>query len=111
MKHEVFGPILTIRRLKNFSLNACLDFVKDRPKPLAAYIFSESLPFLDEAVKQLDAGAVMTNDTVMHFAAPLPFGGVGHSGMGAYHGKHSFDCFSHMKPVVHKSSGGEFINR
>jgi len=111
MENEVFGPILTIKTLPNFSKTACVDFVNARPKPLACYIFSEDKNFVDECVKRIDAGAIMQNDVFVHIGMPLPFGGVGDSGTGAYHYKASFDCFTHMKPVVFKSAGGEMVNK
>jgi len=111
MQDEVFGPILTIKTINKFSTEKCIDFINSRPKPLACYIFSENKIFVDECVKRIDAGAIMQNDVVVHVTMPLPFGGTGNSGIGSYHHKASFDCFTHMKPVVYKSAGGELMNK
>merc|ERR1719285_1697384 len=111
MKTEVFGPVLTIKALPNFSRTACVDYVTSRPKPLACYIFSSDMSFVDFCEERIDAGAVMQNDTCMQFFSPLPFGGVGASGLGGYHGKASFDAFTHKKPVILKSSKMELLNK
>jgi len=111
MQNEVFGPILTVKTLPNFSRMACVDYITERPKPLACYIFSSDMSFVDYCEERIDAGAVMQNDTCMQFFAPLPFGGVGASGLGGYHGKASFDAFTHNKPVILKSSRMELLNK
>ncbi len=70
--------------------------VKKRPKPLACYIFGQNQSFLEKVITELSFGGGCVNDTVMHLVNEnLPFGGVGNSGMGNYHGKYSFDTFSH----------------
>eukprot|EP00731_Ephydatia_muelleri_P025046 Em0017g129a len=76
------------------------------------YVFSESKRTLNRVIRETSAGGVCHNDTLMHFSAnTLPFGGVGHSGLGAYHGKFSFDTFTHQKPVLSTSTGLEVVNK
>lgn len=101
MQEEIFGPILPI--LPYNTLDEAVSFVKSKPKPLALYIFSNQSKTQQFLVKQLSAGGICINDTIMHFTnAALPFGGVGNSGLGSYHGKHSFDAFTHYKPVLNR---------
>lgn len=102
MQEEIFGPILPI--IAYDSLDEVTAFIKERAKPLALYIFSRNQKNIDKILSETSAGGVTVNDTLMHIVnAELPFGGVGDSGIGAYHGKHSFDTFSHIKPVLHRS--------
>jgi len=102
MQEEIFGPILPI--LVYSHLEDAIKFVNDRPKPLALYMFSKTQKNIDKVMNEVSAGGVSINDTLMHIANPnLPFGGVGESGIGAYHGTASFDTFSHKKSVLHKS--------
>lgn len=103
MQEEIFGPILPILPYK--TLDDAVSFVIARPKPLALYIFSNQSKTQQFLVKQLSAGGICINDTIMHFTnAGLPFGGVGNSGSGSYHGKYSFDAFTHYKPVLHRKN-------
>ncbi|MDD5727274.1 MAG: aldehyde dehydrogenase [Victivallales bacterium] len=103
MSEEIFGPILPVITWKKF--DEVIEFITARPKPLAMYYFSESRGDLDRLLNRTSAGGVAVNDTVTHFINPsMPFGGVGESGMGAYHGKYGFDTFSHFKPVMIKST-------
>lgn len=103
MQEEIFGPILPLVPYE--TMNDAIAFVRARPKPLALYIFSSSKKNQQILLRQLSAGGICINDTIMHFTnANLPFGGVGNSGMGSYHGKHSFDSFTHYKPVLHRIS-------
>ncbi|WP_420321415.1 aldehyde dehydrogenase [Flagellimonas sp.] len=99
MQGEVFGPILPIFSYKNQSdIDA---IVKRYEKPLAAYLFSNKRAAQKEFIARYGFGGGVINDTVIHIAnKKLPFGGVGHSGVGAYHGKTSFDVFSHKKAIV-----------
>jgi len=103
MSEEIFGPIMP---LKTFSgLDSVIAFVNSRPKPLALYMFSNSRANIDTVLRQTSSGGVTINDTIIHAGNPqLPFGGIGNSGMGAYHGKSSFELFSHLKPVMRKSN-------
>ncbi len=98
MKNEIFGPILPI--IPYYDLDKVLDSIKKRPKPLACYIFGKSRSFQKKILSTLSFGGGCINDTVMQVANEyLPFGGVGRSGMGQYHGKYSFDTFSHKKSI------------
>ena len=98
MKNEIFGPILPIISYQD--LDKVLDTIKQRPKPLACYIFSRSRSFQKKVLSTLSFGGGCINDTVMQVANEhLPFGGIGNSGMGRYHGKYSFDTFSHKKAI------------
>ena len=109
MKDEVFGPILSVMPVDNVR-NDAIRVVQSRPKALAMYIFTSSKDFADKVVKHTDAGGVTINDVISHFTFPqFPFGGVGYSGTGRYHGWYSFAAFSHEKPVLNKHSGGEKI--
>ena len=100
MQDEIFGPILPV--IDYDDLNAELARLQMRPKPLAFYLFSSDDSELARA-ERFPAGAVVLNDTLIHFSnQELPFGGVGHSGMGAYHGHHTFTTFSHQKSVVRR---------
>lgn len=101
MQEEIFGPLLPILEVE--SIEAAIQFVKDRPKPLALYVFSKDSAKTDEVLRRVSAGGAVANDCIIHVAThTLPFGGVGDSGMGAYHGKYSFDAFSHYKSVMKK---------
>ncbi len=101
MQEEIFGPILPLRSFADFE--AALAEVKAQPKPLAAYLFSENSKEISQFTEQLPFGGGCINEAVMHLSnAHLPFGGVGTSGMGNYHGKYGFDTFSHKKSVLQK---------
>ncbi|MDX6743226.1 aldehyde dehydrogenase family protein [Actinocorallia sp. A-T 12471] len=101
MTEEIFGPILPIVRYD--SLKDAIDFVRARPKPLAAYLFSPSKDDERAFLADVSAGGVVVNHVMFHVLNPhLPFGGVGNSGMGAYHGEFGFQTFSHRKAVLRK---------
>lgn len=101
MQDEIFGPILPVLTYDN--LDEAIAQVIDRPKPLALYFFSNNAKHQDQVVAQTSSGGLCINDTVMQISlTELPFGGVGDSGIGAYHGKASFDLFSHYKSVLKK---------
>ncbi|MCO4454083.1 aldehyde dehydrogenase [Staphylococcus aureus] len=103
MQEEIFGPILPI--LTYQSLDEAIAFIHQRPKPLSLYLFSEDENATQRVINELSFGAGAINDTLMHLANPkLPFGGVGASGMGRYHGKYSFDTFTHEKSYIFKST-------
>ncbi len=103
MSDEIFGPILPVLTVSG--LDEAFDFVRQRPRPLAAYAFSEDADLRERMLSEVSAGGVSFNGTVLHVANPaLPFGGVGDSGMGAYHGRHSFETFSHRKGVYERST-------
>ena len=99
MQEEIFGPILPII---SYDKEETIDsIIQDLDKPLAFYVFTRKKSFADRLISKFSFGGGVVNDTVIHFANNnLPFGGVGNSGMGSYHGKQSFDTFSHRKPVV-----------
>ncbi|WP_293872466.1 aldehyde dehydrogenase [Flavobacterium sp.] len=103
MATEIFGPILPILSFKN---EANLEnVIRNYEKPLSLFIFSENKSFAKKIIQNYSFGGGCINDTVIHFANHrLPFGGVGHSGIGAYHGKLSFDTFSHRKAIVKKAN-------
>ncbi|WP_316633412.1 aldehyde dehydrogenase [uncultured Flavobacterium sp.] len=103
MKEEIFGPILPIL---TYETQADIQNVVSRyEKPLAFYVFSENKSFAKKLIATYSFGGGCINDTVIHFSNKrLPFGGVGHSGIGAYHGQLSFDTFSHHKAVVKKGN-------
>lgn len=103
MQEELFGPILPI--LEYTKLEEALSYINANPKPLALYIFSEDQEKIDQIIERTSSGGVSVNDTISHIINPnLPFGGVGTSGMGNYHGIHSFYTFSHARSVFQKST-------
>jgi aldehyde dehydrogenase (NAD+) len=103
MKGEIFGPILPIISYSN--LDDIDKIITKYEKPLSLYLFSNKRSFLEKIIGTYSFGGGAINDTVIHFANPkLPFGGVGLSGMGSYHGKHTFYTFSHKKPIVKKGN-------
>lgn len=103
MKEEIFGPVLPI--LTFHSVNDVIQTVNQHEKPLACYIFSEDRSFIEKITAQCPFGGGCINDVVIHLATPyMGFGGVGESGMGAYHGKTGFDTFTHEKSIVDKKT-------
>jgi len=101
MEDEIFGPILPL--LEYDQLEEAIAQINARPKPLALYVFSQNKAVQEQVLASTSSGGVCINDTVMQVGvATLPFGGVGESGMGSYHGKASFDTFSHFKSVLKK---------
>jgi len=103
MQDEIFGPLLPI--LTYSEPEDLLPFLRKFEKPLAFYIFSENKVFVNQLIQQISAGGVCVNDTIVQLINHrLPFGGVGMSGMGAYHGKHTFITFSHQKTVVKRAT-------
>ncbi|QNJ93642.1 aldehyde dehydrogenase family protein [Mycolicibacterium fluoranthenivorans] len=101
MTDEIFGPILPIITVQN--LSEAIDFVNARPKPLAAYLFTGSKDTRERVIREVPAGGMVVNHLIFHFATTrLPFGGVGPSGIGAYHGRFGFEEFSHRKSVLTK---------
>lgn len=101
MQEEIFGPVLPVMTFEK--IDEVIKFVSDRPRPLALYFFSSDKKQQRRILKTLSFGGGCINDTILHLASPyMPFGGVGNSGMGSYHGKSSFETFSHKKSVLHK---------
>lgn len=103
MEDEIFGPILPV--LGYDDINETIEIINTNPKPLAFYVFSESENIQNMTIDQISFGGGCINDTVSHVATPyMPFGGVGNSGIGSYHGKDSFYTFSHAKGMIKKST-------
>lgn len=103
MKDEIFGPILPI--ITYDSLDECIEIIGQYPKPLALYVFSESRNTINKIYHNCSFGGGCINDTLLHLANPrLPFGGVGASGMGSYHGKKSFETFTHYRSIFKQST-------
>ena len=101
MREEIFGPLMPVISWNDFA--EVIDFINARPKPLGLYYFSGAKRDLDTLIKKTSSGGVSVNDVITHFInSSMPFGGVGESGMGAYHGKYGFETFSHFKPVMIK---------
>ncbi len=106
LKKEIFGPILPIIRYKN--INDEIEWQKSMEKPLATYVFSENIKNAEKVMNRLSFGGGCINDTLLHVSNPdLPFGGVGNSGMGRYHGKTGFDTFSNKKSIMITNPGIE----
>lgn len=101
MQDEIFGPILPV--LSFTDLDVVINEVKNRPKPLSCYIYSKDQNTIDKLLKEISFGGGCVNDSLMHLTnSELPFGGVGFSGFGSYHGKSGFDAFTHYKSILHK---------
>jgi aldehyde dehydrogenase (NAD+) len=101
MTDEIFGPILPIMTVQ--SVDDAIGFVNSRPKPLAAYLFTKTKSIRERVIKEVSAGGMVINHLLFQFSTnKLPFGGIGPSGMGAYHGKFGFEQFSHKKTVMTK---------
>ncbi|KAG9458843.1 hypothetical protein H6P81_003351 [Aristolochia fimbriata] len=106
MKEEIFGPLLPIITVDD--IEESFDLISSRSKPLAAYLFTMNKKLEQEFIGTISAGGMLINDTALHLTVhSLPFGGVGGSGMGNYHGKFSFDAFSHKKAVLHRGFAGD----
>ncbi|MBA0865318.1 hypothetical protein Goshw_011119, partial [Gossypium schwendimanii] len=102
MTEEIFGPLLPIITLDK--IEDSIDFINSRPKPLALYAFTKNEVLKERLVSETSSGSVVFNDAIIQYAGDtLPFGGIGESGMGKYHGKFSFDAFTHYKAVVRRS--------
>ncbi|XP_022132142.1 aldehyde dehydrogenase family 3 member H1 isoform X2 [Momordica charantia] len=106
MTEEIFGPLLPILTVDK--VEDSFEIVNSGTKPLAAYLFTNNKKLKERFVACISAGGVVINDTTLHLTVEtLPFGGVGESGMGAYHGKFSFDAFTHKKAVLYRSFAGD----
>ncbi len=102
MQEEIFGPILPI--ITYADLNECISHITSRPKPLALYLFTSKKKIERKVMQSCHFGGGCVNDTLIHLATPyMGFGGVGASGMGSYHGKLSFDTFTHYRSIVNKA--------
>lgn len=103
MQEEIFGPILPVIGYEEF--DEIYNIIDQNPKPLATYIFTQNKKLADNFLQKTQSGSAAVNDTVMQIASPyLPYGGIGCSGMGRYHGKKSFETFSNMRSVLVKSN-------
>jgi len=101
MQEEIFGPILPVIPVPD--VDAAISFVNGREKPLSLYVFSKDKATANRVLRRTSSGSACVNTAIVQLAVPeLPFGGVGESGMGAYHGRRGFDTFSHMKSVLDK---------
>lgn len=102
MQEEIFGPVLPV--IAYDRVEEAIRFVRDRPHPLALYVFSHDGEFVSRVLEQTSSGGVAVNETLLHCVQEeLPFGGVGPSGMGAYHGEAGFRTFSHARSVFHQA--------
>ncbi|HMW13833.1 MAG TPA: aldehyde dehydrogenase family protein, partial [Chitinophagales bacterium] len=110
MNEEIFGPILPI--IEYEKLDDAIKFVNSRNKPLALYIYSDDKMYQERILNETSSGNASINECLMHVGQfELPFGGVGESGIGAYHGKLSFDTFSHLKGILKKSTLSDLKQR
>ena len=100
MQEEIFGPILPFITVNNEQ--EAVQFINARPKPLALYVFTSNKSLAQRIIDSTSSGSTCVNDVIFQIAPPsLPFGGVGESGLGNYHGKYSFETFSHSRSVVY----------
>ena len=101
MTEEIFGPLLPI--LPYDSIQEALGYIRSKPQPLALYLFSRNKKLQRRVTETISFGGGCINDTISHITSPcLPFGGVGESGMGAYHGRFGFETFTHVKSILSK---------
>ncbi|KAB2618960.1 aldehyde dehydrogenase family 3 member H1-like [Pyrus ussuriensis x Pyrus communis] len=106
MQEEIFGPLMPIVTVEK--IEDSFSVINSKPKPLAVYAFTNNEQLKKGFVDNVSSGGMLINDTVLHVSiSGLPFGGVGESGMGSYHGKFSFDGFSHKKAVLYRGFGGD----
>ncbi|KAJ3202186.1 Aldehyde dehydrogenase [Clydaea vesicula] len=109
MHDEIFGPLLPIITVN--SVDEAIEYVNDRDRPLAIYSFSEKNAVSEKLLRSTNSGVALVNDLLMNMpVGSLPFGGVGASGMGNYHGKNGFDALSHKRGVMIRQKGMEFLN-
>jgi acyl-CoA reductase-like NAD-dependent aldehyde dehydrogenase len=102
LQEEIFGPILPVVGYRE--IEEALAYVRERPKPLALYLFTRDRHLQERVIRETSSGSVVLNDVVVNQIVPgLPFGGVGESGMGNFHGRYTFDAFSHEKAVLRRS--------
>ncbi len=102
MKEEIFGPVLPI--ISYESIDEAYNIIYRFEKPLGAYIFTKNKKSIEKFKNEISAGAIVVNDSIIQFInSNMPFGGIGESGMGSYHGQHSFDTFTHFKPFIKRS--------
>lgn len=110
MQEEIFGPLLPVMTVEK--LEDSFNMISRKPKALAAYLFTDDKQIQKKFVQNISAGGMAVNDTILQLTVPsLPFGGVGESGMGSYHGEFSFDAFSHKKGVLYRGLAGDAPTR
>ena len=103
MQDEVFGPILPVLEID--SVEAVIEWVNSRPRPLGLYVFAEDLDMAERILDATESGDAAINDCTIHPLVPeLPFGGVGNSGMGKYHGRWGFEAFTNARGVMYHSA-------
>lgn len=103
MKDEIFGPILPV--IEYDDLEEVLPKVKSLPDPLACYVYTQNKSIKNRILREVSFGGGAVNDSVMHFInSNLPFGGIGSSGIGSYHGKYGFENFTHYKSILERPS-------
>jgi aldehyde dehydrogenase (NAD+) len=103
MREEIFGPVLPVVEYEN--LDEAFSVLREMDPPLAIYLFSKNRKTHDRVIASTRSGGVCINDTVVQITAKhLPFGGVGASGFGSYHGRAGFDCFSHYRSILRRST-------
>ncbi|XP_008939306.1 PREDICTED: aldehyde dehydrogenase family 3 member B1-like, partial [Merops nubicus] len=109
MQEEIFGPILPIVVVAD--VEEAIEFINARPRPLAVYAFSCDSKVVNQVLEGTSSGGFCGNDTLMHVTlTSLPFGGIGNSGLGRYHGKFTFETFSHRRGCLHRNMGLEPLN-
>ncbi|XP_009999135.1 PREDICTED: aldehyde dehydrogenase family 3 member B1-like [Chaetura pelagica] len=109
MQEEIFGPVLPIVTVAN--VDEAIGFITSRERPLVVYAFSSSSKVVNQVLERTSSGGFCGNDTLMHFMlTSLPFGGIGNSGLGRYHGKFTFETFSHQRGCLQRSMGLEPLN-
>ncbi|XP_047246980.1 aldehyde dehydrogenase family 3 member A2-like isoform X3 [Girardinichthys multiradiatus] len=109
MQEEIFGPLLPIITVN--SVDEAIHFINEREKPLVLYVFSNDNKLIKKVIAETSSGALVANDCVVHFLdSALPFGGVGHSGMGRYRGRHTFDQLSNLRSCMIKQLRMEGLN-
>ena len=108
MQKEIFGPIFPLHTFDD--IDEVIKFITSRPKPLALYYFSSNKENIKKMMNNTSSGGACINDTLMHIVNPnLPFGGVQNSGIGNYHGRFSYETFSHKKAVLNTSTKVDFF--
>ncbi|NXH69053.1 AL3B1 dehydrogenase, partial [Hydrobates tethys] len=109
MQEEIFGPILPIVTVAN--IDEAIDFINSHERPLVVYAFSSDDKVVNQVLDRTSSGGFCSNDTLMHVSlTSLPFGGIGNSGLGKYHGRFSFDAFTHHRGCLYRSMGREALN-
>lgn len=110
MQDEIFGPLIPIMNIQN--IDEAISIINNRPNPLSLYLFTNDSNNIEKVIKQTRSGGVCVNDTISHtLVNTLPFGGIGDSGIGRYHGRYTFDTFSHNKSIMIRGYWTEMFNK